>query len=1098
MTVTRFGDADLALRLQLARQPIPVRRRFEAWWLLAASLLVTSGLLLALFAKTQDFPEVRTGLGSGELVNLNAEPSPEDLSKLIADVFDDPTSRTSAVERLRSFLAERGPLPNLGILNLLRTAAADVITQDHHSAPRSDERITRRPGTKPLLPLSKLRGLAVVRTPGQFLRTFFVWITAYLAAFWFVHAAWRLQRFRGDQAILPALHLLTGIGLILMVSLRDPLRDTLEFRKFATGVIAGSALLLLPLFKAFQYRNISRWIYTPLLAALLLFAALLRFGSGPTGSDARVNLGPIQPVELIKIFIVLFLAGYFSQNWERLRDLRQKRFVPRWLRWMDLPRTSHALPVMFAIASSLAMFFLLKDMGPALVTGVLFLAIFAVARGRSGLALCGVVLLVAGVAWGYHLGTPHTVVQRVSMWLSPWDNDIRGGDQLAHSLWAFATGGPWGSGPGWGDPAVIPAGHTDLVLPAVAEEWGFCGVAAICLLFGILVIRTFRIALRAPDEHGFFLCAGFGTLLALEMLLISGGALGAIPLSGVVSPFLSSGNTAMLSNFLIFSVLLGVSNQAARLENPEAVTSGRRFAARFKTTFGGPVLVLSLVLGACSAALLARAAWLQIWQDQELLSRDALVYTSDGVKRPQHNPRLSLLAASIPRGDIFDRNGVLLATSSRSKLERYRDIYRSLGISVDASSIGRGGRLYPFGSATLHLLGDVRSGERFHAPNASLVEHDSNRKLQGYSDYRDLAPVVRYRHQRDNPALQALLGRERDVHTTIDIRLQLAAIGIVRDHLAKSGLKGATVMLDARSGDVLALVSWPAPAESSPSEDELLDRARYGEYPPGSTFKLVTAMAALRNHPDAASITYACQRLRDGRTGTVIAGWRRPIRDNIGDRVHGTLDMKQAITVSCNAYFAQLGVRTVGSKSLFETAQLLGINTGALSLLRETLPFASYGQGNVVTTPLKMARVAAAIADHGAMPQGRWVLDGSDGRNDAPVEVIPRSAASFLSDAMRSVVTDGTAHQAMKGVAVQLAGKTGTAQLDSGNPHSWFVGFAPYAAEASSAQQGASKSIAFAVIVEHGGYGAKVAAPIARELVEAAGRLGIIDTGAQR
>ena len=121
---------------------------------------------------------------------------------------------------------------------------------------------------------------------------------------------------------------------------------------------------------------------------------------------------------------------------------------------------------------------MLKDLGPALVTGFLFLAMFAVARGRAGLAVLGIALLVAGVAVGYHAGQAATVVDRINMWLSPWDNDVHGGNQLAHSLWAFSTGGAFGSGPGWGDPAMIPAGNTDLVLPAIGEEWGFCGVAA--------------------------------------------------------------------------------------------------------------------------------------------------------------------------------------------------------------------------------------------------------------------------------------------------------------------------------------------------------------------------------------------------------------------------------------------------------------------------------------------------------------------------------------------------------------------------------------------------------------------------------------------
>jgi len=173
-----------------------------------------------------------------------------------------------------------------------------------------------------------------------------------------------------------------------------------------------------------------------------------------------------------------------------------------------------------------------------------FLAVFTVARGKPALAIAALILMVAAVTIGYRAGTPHTVVQRIDMWLSPWDNDVHGGDQLAHALWAFATGGATGSGPGWGDPGVIPAGNTDLVLPAIGEEWGFAGVAAVFALFGVLIWRGLRAAQRADTTYGLFLATGLSTLIACEMLLITAGVLGALPLSGVVSPFLSSGNTA--------------------------------------------------------------------------------------------------------------------------------------------------------------------------------------------------------------------------------------------------------------------------------------------------------------------------------------------------------------------------------------------------------------------------------------------------------------------------------------------------------------------------------------------------------------------------
>ena len=696
-----------------------------------------------------------------------------------------------------------------------------------------------------------------------------------------------------------------------------------------------------------------------------------------------------------------------------------------------MPRLSHVLPVMCAVALALGFFFLLKDLGPALVTGFLFLAMFAVARGRAGLAVLGIVLLVGGVAVGYRLGKPATVVDRINMWLSPWDNDVHGGNQLAHSLWAFSTGGALGSGPGWGDPEMIPAGHTDLVLPAIGEEWGFCGVATVLLLLGFLVWRGMRIGLRAPNEYGMFLALGLSALIAFEMLLISGGVLGAIPLSGVVSPFLSSGNTAMLANFLIFGILVAISNQ------------GRE--AMIDEPFRKPVVRLEWVLGAAAATLLGFAAYYQVARDQDYLAREAKVFEDDGVKRPQRNPRLNSLAREIRRGDIFDRNGVLLATSDWNELERRRDQYSQAGHFDRHGLLAAGQPALSFRLADGAPAGRLRTGENFHATNASLIEHDSNVKLQGFTDYRELAPLIRYRHQPGNPEIAKLLARDRNVTASIDIRLQMRVAKALDDRLAKAHKdKGAVVVMDPNTGDVLALVSAPAPdAKSQATPEELFDRARYGQYPPGSTFKLVTAMAALRLDPALENKSFSCRRLPDGRVGAIIPGWHKPIRDDVGDSAHGTLTMHRAIAVSCNAYFAQLGVYSVGAKQLSDTAKLLDIPAGSVADIQAAMPFAAYGQGPVLVTPFKMARVAATIAADGAMPEGRWVIDAAM-RGCAAEAILAPDLAAFLASAMRSVVVEGTARRAMKGEAVSVAGKTGTAQLDEGMPHAWFAGFAPY------------------------------------------------------
>src|SRR5205814_5603842 len=132
----------------------------------------------------------------------------------------------------------------------------------------------------------------------------------------------------------------------------------------------------------------------------------------------------------------------------------------------------------------------------------------------------------------------------------------------------------------------------------------------------------------------------------------------------------------------------------------------------------------------------------------------------------------------------------------------------------------------------------------------------------------------------------------------------LRAIEILRNRLEKAKRDhGALLVMNAQTGDVLALVSAPLPAADDHTDDELLDRARYGQYPPGSTFKLVTAIAALRKDPKLRDKKFHCAPLGDGRVGTRIVGWHRPIRDDVGDSAHGSPDMMRAITVSCNAYF---------------------------------------------------------------------------------------------------------------------------------------------------------------------------------------------------
>ena len=173
-------------------------------------------------------------------------------------------------------------------------------------------------------------------------------------------------------------------------------------------------------------------------------------------------------------------------------------------------RWSTRCPCWSRVALSLVFFFLQKDMGPALVFACLFLVLYGIARGSAFVPLAGLALLAAGFALRLSASACRTRCgERVSMWLSPWDNVVHGGDQLAHSLWAYATGGVAGTGIGLGDarPGAGRAYRPDS-LRARRRDGASSGVALVFALYAFLVWRSLRIALRARTDYEFFLAAG--------------------------------------------------------------------------------------------------------------------------------------------------------------------------------------------------------------------------------------------------------------------------------------------------------------------------------------------------------------------------------------------------------------------------------------------------------------------------------------------------------------------------------------------------------------------------------------------------------------
>lgn len=431
------------------------------------------------------------------------------------------------------------------------------------------------------------------------------------------------------------------------------------------------------------------------------------------------------------------------------------------------------------------------------------------------------------------------------------------------------------------------------------------------------------------------------------------------------------------------------------------------------------------------------------------------VFRTD-LAQEQYNPRIVTSFNDPHRGRILDRDGGVLAESLPSGQRSAPDPSVAHAVGYIDSRFGSTGAERAFNS---YLSGRSGAGGWAQALSAEF-SHGSRTGL--------------------------------DVQLTIDPKIQKAA------SRALGSRTGAVVALDPRTGEVLAMVSVPTFDPAAIAEDgdrlvkdptsPLLNRATQGSYPPGSTFKTVTAISALENGVITPQTQVTCK------DQFVVDGF--PISCNNVPQGNGTYPFKNAFTYSVNAIFAQVGV-AIGWDRLQATAERLGFGS-AINFTIDTAPTqltnpgsqltktllanTAFGQGELLTTPLEMATIASAIAAGGVLASphlGLAVLDGSAvvTRPEQPSfkRVMGADIAATLNDLMVSVVDAGQAPGAAI-PGVKVAGKTGTAETGSGTSHAWFIAFAP----------ADNPTIALAVIAEDGGRGSVVAAPIAGAVIQAA------------
>ena len=435
---------------------------------------------------------------------------------------------------------------------------------------------------------------------------------------------------------------------------------------------------------------------------------------------------------------------------------------------------------------------------------------------------------------------------------------------------------------------------------------------------------------------------------------------------------------------------------------------------------------------------------------------------ADTYKNNSYNSRRqTLLEEQCVRGDILASDGTVLAETI---------------VDEDGSET----RTYPQGRVFAHVVGYSSEGTSGLESQAAASLLDSHETIL-------------------NKILNELRGRKEtgdSVQTTLNVRIQEAAYEALGDY------QGAVVAMDAETGEILAMVSKPDFDPNTLSEyyDELINdeddegtlvnRATYGLYPPGSTFKVLTTLEYMREYPKAwKNFSFECSGIYNVDDLTIQC---------YGQTAHGELDLAGAFACSCNGAYASIG-RQLDFSDFYSLCESFGFNQtiSGVSMTKSIFRLknnkseflsmqTSIGQGETQVTPLLNCMIAASVANDGVMMKPYLIdsvmsSEGNTVKTSSPsryADVMSKKEAGILQDMMRRVVTDGTGSGAA-GSGYTAYGKTGSAEVTKEQEtDAWFIGY--------GVSDTTGRKIAVSVVVENAGGGGSVAAPIAREVLEAA------------
>ncbi len=385
----------------------------------------------------------------------------------------------------------------------------------------------------------------------------------FAVSFGSIHMALRRWAPEGNPYLFPIAAFLAAIGFTEIYRLDPELASIQRWSLLLAGAVTTAVLLFLRDEGVIMLRRY-RYIFLASAVLLLLLPLLPEswplHGAEVNGSRLWVRLElpggsralSFQPGEIAKVLLAVFLASYLADRHVAMAQTGRK------IGPLRLPEPRQLGPILIAAGASFAVLVYQRDLGASLLLFALFVTMVYVATGRAAYLLTGAALVGVGGFFAYR-AFDH-VQRRVFAWLHPFEDFADSGYQIVQGLFAMGSGSLTGSGLGLGRPDLIPAASTDFIFASVAEEMGFAGSIAVLVAYGLLVAAGFGIAIRSRDVFRKFLAAGLTIVIGVQAILILGGVLRLLPVTGITLPFMSYGGSSLLANLVLVALLVRASH----------------------------------------------------------------------------------------------------------------------------------------------------------------------------------------------------------------------------------------------------------------------------------------------------------------------------------------------------------------------------------------------------------------------------------------------------------------------------------------------------------------------------------------------------------